>query len=132
VGYTIPARRHPNPTTDKTVGFYSHILRKGNFHPDGNWCTRQLNKCNLIMQVVNCVKTGIHINCTKHKCTTSNEPNKQLSPTESITNDYLQYPLYKQAIKCIHSRPHNLRTSLLGYLNYITVYVLLYYIAFNQ
>jgi len=48
-------------------------------------------------------------------CTISYEPKKKLSPTENITNDCLEYPLYNQAIKSIHSRPHNLRPSLLGY-----------------
>jgi len=37
--------------------------------------------------------------------TISYEPRKQLSATENITNDCLEYPLYNQAIKRIHSRP---------------------------
>ena len=43
-----------------------------------------LNKCNLTIQVVNWVKTGIHINCTQHKFTISYEPRNQISPTENL------------------------------------------------
>ena len=90
--YFHPARGHPSPTTEITVGFYSQILQNGNFHPDGKQCTRYSKKCNLIIQVVNYIKTGIYINRTEHKCTISYEPRKQLSPTENITNDCLDTP----------------------------------------
>jgi len=81
----------------RELSFYSQILQNGNLHPDGKQSTRYWNKCNLILQVVNYVKTGIHINCTEHKCTISYKPRKQLSPTENIMNDYLLYPLSNQA-----------------------------------
>ena len=93
--YTIPARGHPNPNTERTE-FYSQILRNGNNHPDGKQSTQQLNKCNLILQDIIYVTTGIHTNCTEHKCAISYEPRKQLSPTENITNNCLHYPLSNQ------------------------------------
>ena len=36
------------------------------------------------------------------------------------------YTLIQPGNKCIHSRPHNLRPSLIGYSNYVTLYILLY------